>query len=84
MNDRRPFKRVRTKDRWIGGVCGGFAYALKIPVLWIRIAFIVLFAVFTNPYVAYVGSAAFWVYVLCWIFAPEWESDLPDYEARTS
>jgi phage shock protein PspC (stress-responsive transcriptional regulator) len=83
MDERRPFKAVK-KEAWIGGVCAGLAYAYGLPVLWLRVAAILLFVAFSNSYVVWMGAAVFWVYVILWIFAPQWKTDPADYEARTT
>lgn len=62
------------QDRWLGGVCSGFAYALGIPTWLTRLAMALLFL-----------SIGFGVvmYVLLWIFMPQWHVDPTDYRERT-
>ena len=81
---RRPFKKVSDDHKWLVGICGGIAYAFGIPVLFIRIGCILIFLLGTNPYVDFLGSIVFWMYILFWIFAPRWDKDPLDYEERTA
>ncbi len=83
MSERKPFKKVR-EDGWIGGVCGGIAYAFGIPTLWLRIIVIIVLFCFTNPFFDYLGQFVFWFYLLAWIFGPDWDTDPEDYKERTA
>lgn len=69
----RQFKRVNN-DEWIGGVCGGLAYWLGIPVLIIRL--IVLVSVFGY-------GVSMIPYIFLWVFAPRWDHDPEDYDEVT-
>jgi phage shock protein PspC (stress-responsive transcriptional regulator) len=55
------FRRSRS-DRWIGGVCGGFA-GLTAVDSWVWRLLLVLLAFF--------GGTGVLLYVLLWIFVPE-------------
>jgi len=83
MPERRPFRRI-DKDRWIGGVCSGIAYAYVLPVTGVRIFFVLFVFILTNPYTEYVGQILFWVYILAWLFGRDWNQDPEDYTERTS
>jgi len=80
---RRPFKKVSDDHKWFVGICGGLAYAFGVPVLLVRVGFILLMLC-TNPYLHYIGGLIFSAYILFWIFAPRWDEDPEDYEERTS
>ncbi len=82
METRRPLKMIN--DSWIGGVCGGIAYAYGWPVVAVRIFFFLFALVLTNPWSEYIGSALILFYILFWCFGPEWELDPTDYEHRTT
>lgn len=83
--ERKPFKKVtRHPHSWIAGVCGGLAYSLGIPVLYVRIGAIVALCIFTNGFFDYLGSFVFWGYIIAWIFAPRWAEDPADFEKRTT
>lgn len=69
----RRLRRV-SQHSWVGGVCGGAAYWLGFPAWIVRLALAV--AVFGYG----VGLG---VYILLWIFMPEWTQDPADYEAVT-
>ncbi len=51
-----------TKDRMLGGVCGGLADYLKLDSTLIRLLFVVAL---------FFGSLGFWAYVVMWIIVPE-------------
>lgn len=55
-------KLVRTNDRWIGGVCGGFAKWVGIDSTIIRIAFAIAILAY---------GVGFWFYILCWLLIPK-------------
>ena len=55
------FRRSRG-DRWIGGVCGGFAKLTQVES-WIWRLLLVLLAFF--------GGTGVLIYILLWIFVPE-------------
>lgn len=62
------------QDKWLGGVCSGFAYALGTPTWVMRLAMAAL-ALTTGIGVVF--------YVLLWIFMPRWHIDPTDYLERT-
>jgi len=62
------------QDKWLGGVCSGFAYALGAPTWLVRLATTVLFLA--------TGIGIF-IYLLLWIFMPSWHVDPTDYRERT-
>lgn len=61
-------------DAFIGGVCAGVAYWLGIPVWLTRL----LWACASFYYGFGVG-----LYILLWIFMPEWEEAPEDYNEVT-
>ena len=66
-----------TEDRWLGGVASGVAEHLGLPVLWVRMAFLVL--------VAFGGFGAV-LYAGLWLFLPaerHTESSSPGIDAAT-
>ncbi len=66
---KRKLRRVADYG-WLGGVCAGIGYWLKLPVWLVRLVFCIFF--FTKfPVII--------VYFLLWIFMPEWEKTLKDY-----
>ncbi|OHB20910.1 MAG: hypothetical protein A2939_05615 [Parcubacteria group bacterium RIFCSPLOWO2_01_FULL_48_18] len=69
----RKLRRV-TKDEWIGDVCAGIAYWLGIPVWLTRLVWVCA-ALFYG-----VGAG---VYILLWIFMPEWDETPTDYKEIT-
>lgn len=62
------------QDKWLGGVCSGFAYALSTPTWVIRLAATALFLMTGIGLV---------FYLLLWIFMPSWHVDPSDYRERT-
>ncbi|HEX5127633.1 MAG TPA: PspC domain-containing protein [Rhodocyclaceae bacterium] len=56
----RLIRRSRT-DRWLGGVCGGFARSIEIESWILRLLMTLLVLCFGVGIVAY---------LLCWIFVP--------------
>lgn len=77
MVERRKFQRVR-QNNWLGGVCGGIAYAFGFPVVLVRVG--TLMFLFLS---AYWGVPVLWIYILTWAFTPKWTSDPEDYSSRT-
>jgi phage shock protein PspC (stress-responsive transcriptional regulator) len=71
--DDRKLRRV-TEDEWIGGVCGGVAYWLGVPVWLTRL-------VWTCAALFY--GIGIGLYILLWIFLPKWEDTPADYEQIT-
>lgn len=65
----RGFRRMGSYN-WIGGVASGLAYKLGIKTWIIRLLWFVS--------VWYYG-AGFIIYLLLWIFVPEWDKDPEDY-----
>lgn len=63
------------QDRWLGGICSGFAYSTGLPTWLVRIAAVLLSLS--------CGVGGF-VYVLLWIFMPTWQVDPTDYTDRTT
>lgn len=53
--------RLSSRDRWLGGVCGGLAEVTQMPAWAWRLIFVAL---------ALFGGTGFLVYVLMWIFVP--------------
>jgi phage shock protein PspC (stress-responsive transcriptional regulator) len=70
---RRVFRLVK-ENNWIGGVCGGLAYWLGIPVWIVRMIW--------TASVVYFG-VGFLLYVILWIFVPNWDEDPKDYDEIT-
>lgn len=62
-------------DKWLGGVCSGFAYMLGAPTWMVRLAV-------TLALLFGVGSPLP-IYVLLWVFMPRWQMDPRDYDERT-
>lgn len=60
--DDKPKRFYRSRDKVIGGVCGGIANYLNIDVTLVRI--LALISIF-------LGSLGFWAYMIFWIVAPE-------------
>jgi phage shock protein C len=56
-----PRKLYRSRDKMLGGVCGGLADYLNIDKSVARIIFAALFLA---------GSIGFWIYILMWIIVP--------------
>ncbi len=81
--DRKPFARIM-RDRWIAGVCAGIAYSFKIPVILVRMVFILFVFILTDHWVKYIGYTLFLFYFLSWFFAPILDNELRDYKRRTS
>jgi len=56
----------RTKEKVLGGVCGGLAKYLGIDVVIIRIVFILLFTITSAPLIPIPL-----VYIIFWVAMPE-------------
>jgi phage shock protein PspC (stress-responsive transcriptional regulator) len=56
----QPFCRVND-GRWLGGVCAGIARNRALPLVWLRITFVLL---------ALLGGFGALVYVACWMIVP--------------
>src|ERR1043165_3180703 len=60
-----PVKRrlFRNPDeKMLGGVCSGIANYFDIDIVWVRLAFVLLFFLY---------STGFWFYIVLWIIIPE-------------
>jgi phage shock protein PspC (stress-responsive transcriptional regulator) len=74
----RQHKLTRSRNRWLGGVCGGIAEFLGWPPFMVRILYVVVSVV----------SAAFpgiLVYIVLWVVMPPPgppEFDINDYRVR--
>ena len=66
----RSFKRVVGKE-WIAGVCAGLAYWIGMPTWLVRLIFFI-----------FIGKLLL-LYLILWIFMPEWEKTPDDYEKIT-
>jgi phage shock protein C len=69
---RPKLRRIKGKH-WLGGVCAGMGYWLRVPTWLLRLAWTVLLLVYG------IGGI---VYLLLWIFMPRWEAVPGDYEER--
>lgn len=69
----RPFKRIQA-GAWLGGICGGLAYAVGWPT-WVVRLILVLSVVCLG-----FGILA---YLLLWIFVPRWPATPADYALVT-
>ena len=56
-----PRKLYRSRDKMLGGVCGGLADYMNLDKSVVRIIFAALFLA---------GSIGFWIYILMWIIVP--------------
>lgn len=56
-----PKTLIRTKDRMLGGVCGGIANYFEMDKSIVRIAFALLFLA---------GSLGLWLYLVMWLVVP--------------
>lgn len=61
-----PKKLVRSRNRWIGGVCAGLADYYNVEVFFIRLLFIFL---------SFIGLIGIILYILLLIFIPESQLD---------
>ena len=67
----QPKKLYRsTKDRWIGGVCGGLGEYFKLDPTLVRIIFI-LIALFMM-------GGGILIYLLLWLIIPQEPTDITD------
>lgn len=62
------------QDKWLGGVCSGWAYALGVPTWIVRVLAVCLVGIAGIPCL---------MYLLLWIFMPRWIQDPHDYIERT-
>ena len=49
-------------DKMLGGVCSGIANYFDVDVVWVRLAFVLLFVVY---------GSGFWIYIILWVVIPE-------------
>jgi phage shock protein PspC (stress-responsive transcriptional regulator) len=70
----RKFRRLSNSDKWIGGVCAGFAYWAGIQVWVMRLVWAYLFVVF---------GIGLLPYIILWIFVPKWKETPKDFYERT-
>ena len=71
-SSRPKLRRIKGKH-WLGGVCAGMGYWLRVPTWLLRLGWTVLLLVYG------IGGI---VYLLLWIFMPRWETVPADYEER--
>ncbi len=66
MNKKRKLRKLSIghEKKWIGGVCGGVAYWLGVPIWIVRLIWAALI-------IGY--GLGFGLYILCWIFMPRWQ-----------
>jgi len=76
---RKDFRRVQDNN-WVGGVCGGIAYAFGISAILVRVVALVL-VLLSVPYAA---GVVFWGYIIAWACCPIWDEDPADYLERTT
>jgi phage shock protein C len=69
---RPKLRRIKGKH-WLGGVCAGMGYWLRVPTWLLRLGWTILLLVYG------IGGI---VYLLLWIFMPKWEAVPADYEER--
>ena len=72
VTTRPKLRRVKGRH-WLGGVCAGLGYWLRVPTWLVRL-------LWTVSVLAY-GLGGL-VYVLLWIFMPAWDQVPDDYEGR--
>ena len=69
---RPKLRRIKGKH-WLGGVCAGMGYWLRVPTWLLRLGWTVLLLVYG------IGGI---VYVLLWIYKTRWATVPADYEER--
>lgn len=69
----RKLRKIYDKGL-IGGVCAGVGYWLGFPVWIVRLVWFLT---------AWLSGFGLGVYILLWIFLPEWESTPQDYQEIT-
>ncbi|HEU0087286.1 MAG TPA: PspC domain-containing protein [Pseudonocardiaceae bacterium] len=69
----RPLLRRHRSGRVIAGVCGGVAEHLGVPVLWVRVVFVVLTGL---------GGSGLLAYGLLWAFVPAVDGGTPRPSTR--
>ena len=83
MVARKEFKCVQ-ENNWIGGVCGGIAYAFGVPALLVRIVALLILLLPSVFILEWISGVVFVAYIVAWIFCPNWEEDPEDYTKRTA
>lgn len=68
--------RRGNKTAFLGGVGAGMAYWLKRPLWVVRMVLFFLLLLFSRETLI--------LYILLWIFAPQWKEDPLDFEKVTS
>ncbi len=58
---------VRSKDRWIAGICGGIAEYFNLSKDRVRLAWLILTLVL---------GVGFWAYIILWLLMPEQNNNL--------
>ena len=71
----RKFRKTNFPISWLCGVCSGFGYYCGYLVWKIRICFVLLTLFTPWP----IGLALVIVYLLLWIFLPEWDDNPDDF-----
>jgi len=70
-----------TQHEWIGGVLAGLAYSLGWPTWLVRLLFFL--AAISTTVANFLGISLSVVYILLWIFVPNWQQTPADYVQRT-
>lgn len=83
MKERKPFQRMNSPEAWVGGVLSGLSYSLGIPVLWVRIVFLIIVFFGSASLVEHVGSILVPLYLLLWWLSPRAGVSPIDYDERT-
>ena len=72
--DRKLRRITERKRRWFGGVYAGLAYWIGMPIWLMRLLW--------TASILLLGTS--WIlYMLLWIFMPEWKETPKDYEQVT-
>ncbi len=69
----RPKLRRMRGRHWLGGVCAGIGYWLRVPTWLVRLLWTVT---------AFAYGVGVVLYVLLWIFMPVWDQVPANYEER--
>ncbi|MBI2109300.1 MAG: PspC domain-containing protein [Parcubacteria group bacterium] len=70
----RKLRLVTEEEQWVGGVCGGVAYWLGAPVWLVRLLW--------ASSIIFFGFGV-GLYILLWIFMPNWDKMPEDYKKIT-
>lgn len=70
-----------TQYKWFGGVLAGLAYSLGWPVWLVRLLFFL--AAISTTVANFLGVSLVLIYILLWIFVPNWSQTPADYIQRT-